>query len=300
MVKALIRALEEIGEDEKVVFLIADDIEVYSSLKEKYPSRTYNIGIAECNGISLAAGLENCGFVPFVIGGDSFMAFRALDFIRMQVSMQKSNVKIIGIGAGLAISVLGNTQHGTEDLSVLRAIPNLKVVTPGSPTEVYESIVLSKNEIAPTFFRIGRSTGVDYYSNGYKYEANKVQTVIEGCQLIVFSTGSILCDVISAIKGMKENIGVVNVHTVSPLDVDSIKTIAKKCSKWVSIEEHNLNGGLGSALAEVIVDYNLDVKLRRVGLNNQYANGYGSYDEIKRKNGLGIDDIAKTIRGMLS
>lgn len=291
MVTALIQSLINLGKDSRVVYLIADDKEIYDALVELYPNRTFNIGIAECNGISLAAGLENAGFIPYVIGGCSFMAFRALDFIRVQVCMQKSNVKVIGIGAGLAISVLGNTQHGTEDLAVLRALPNLKVVTPSTPTEVNHVVETSYQEQGPTFIRVGRSTGTDFYMNGIEYRTNKIQKVKDGGKLLVFSTGSIVCDVLQAVGQSGEDIGVVNVHTISPLDEKTLEELAKDCQNWLSVEEHNMNGGLGSALAEAIMDKRLNVSLSRMGLKNQFAKGYGSYEQIKRKNGLSVEDI---------
>lgn len=296
MVKALIDTLIEIGTDKKVVFLLVDEAEVYHALYQKYPDRTFNVGIAECNAISLAAGLENGGFKPYVIGGCSFMAFRAIDFIRVQLCMTKSNVKVIGIGAGLAISILGNTQHGTEDLSVLRAMPNLKVVTPATPTEVGYAIQNVYEESGPAFIRVGRSSGEDFYKKGIDFIPNKMQMIKSGSELFIFSSGSILCDVLSVAESLSEDIGVIDVHTISPIDHHSLITYAKQCQNWMTVEEHNLNGGLGGAIAEQIVDRNLNVTLHRVGLHQHFAAGYGNYDQIKNKNGLGKENLLDQFR----
>ncbi|MBE5865475.1 MAG: hypothetical protein E7292_04560 [Lachnospiraceae bacterium] len=291
MIKALIESLIEVGNDEKVVYLVADDKEVYDGLVAVFPTRTFNIGIAECNGISLAAGLENGGYKPYVIGGCTFMAFRAYDFIRVQMCMQRSNVKVIGIGAGLAISILGNTQHATEDLSSLRALPYLKVITPSTPTEVRHAVNDVYENSGPAYVRVGRSCGVDFYDEGVCYVSNKMQKILDGEKLLIFSTGSILCKVLEVAKRFTGEVGVIDVHTISPLDVESLKAYAKENSNWMSVEEHNLNGGLGSALAEAVVDNRLEVSLHRFGLKNQFADGYGNYEQIKEKNGLGIEDI---------
>ena len=141
MVKALIEELAKLcSENPNVVALIADDKEVYDALSEKYPDQTVNIGISECNAVSVAAGLSACGCIPYVVGGNTFMAYRAYEFIRNQMCMQNRNVKVIGVGAGMAISVLGNTQHATEDMGALRVLPNLKIMTPATPTEVKQVI----------------------------------------------------------------------------------------------------------------------------------------------------------------
>lgn len=297
MVRALIDALIEIADNDKqIVFLIADDKEVYDALIEKYPERTINIGISECNAVSVGAGLASCGNIPYIVGGNTFMAYRAYEFIRDQLCMQNRNVKVIGIGAGVAISVLGNTQHATEDVGALRSLPKLTIMTPATPKETKAMVLQSAKIDGPMFIRVGRSAGDDFYDNGHHFEPNKVQQIKKGKDIAVFSMGSMLCQVLEAAKILKKegiDIGVFNVHTVKPLDQKGIALLSEVYPKWVSVEEHNVIGGLGSALSEVIVDEKLNVALKKLGLPDAFAKGYGTYEDIKNVNGLGINDIVR-------
>lgn len=295
MIKALISGLKELcDENPRIIILIADDKEVYDALIESYPDRVINIGISECNAISVGAGLASCENIPYVIGGNSFMAYRAYEFIRDQLCMQNRNVKVIGIGAGLAISVLGNTQHATEDISALRVLPNLTIMTPATATEVYEMVRYSLNITGPMFMRIGRACGKDFYQKRNLFLPYRVQEIKEGKDFVVFSTGSIVCNVLEVANELENenySVGVVNVHTVKPIDKEGIIALSEKYHKWLSIEEHNMNGGLGSILAEIIVDEKLSVDLLRVGLEDRFAKGHGTYEALKQNNGLGIDNI---------
>lgn len=302
MVKELINTLIEItGHDPKVIILVADDIEVYTALSERFPDRTINIGISECNAISMGAGLSSCGHIPFVVGGNSFMAYRAYEFVRNQLCMQNRNVKVIGIGAGMAISVLGNAQHATEDIGALRVLPGLTIMTPATPKETREMVCHSINIDGPTFIRIGRSCGIDFYNNGHQFEGHKIQMLKNGKDIAAFSAGSMVCQVLDAAREAEKEgikVGVFNVHTIKPLDKETLVQISGDYHKWISVEEHNVIGGLGSALSEVIVDERADVHLKKIGLNDVFATGYGIYDDIKKINSLGIEDIVQAFREM--
>ena len=295
MVKALIEELAKLcSENPNVVALIADDKEVYDALSEKYPDQTVNIGISECNAVSVAAGLSACGCIPYVVGGNTFMAYRAYEFIRNQMCMQNRNVKVIGVGAGMAISVLGNTQHATEDMGALRVLPNLKIMTPATPTEVKKVIAYSMEFEGPAFIRVGRGCGKDFYQDGIKFRPYQIQEIKEGTDIAVFASGSIVCDVMEASCILKQKgieIGVMNVHTIKPFDVETAEKLSQRYKKLISVVEHNTLGGLGSALADAIAERRLDVWLCKMGLQDTFAQGYGTYDDIKKKNRLGVDDI---------
>ena len=297
MVRALIEQLMELcGCNPDIVTLVADDKEVYDALSEKYPDRTINIGISECNAIGVAAGLSACGCIPYVIGGNTFLAYRAYEFIRNQMCMQNRNVKVIGVGAGMAISVLGNTQHATEDVGALRSLPNLKIMTPATPTEVKKIIAQSTEFEGPAFIRVGRGSGEDFYKKGTEFRPYKIQEIKEGKDIAVFASGSIVCDVVEASRILKQrgiDIGIMNAHTIKPFDAETAEKLSVRYKTWISVEEHNIIGGLGSALAEAIVKKRLDVSLSNMGLTDTFAEGYGTYDDIKQRNHLGIDDIVR-------
>lgn len=302
MVKALINGLGALcTQNDNVIFLIADDKEVYDGLYERCPDRTINIGISECNAISMGAGMASCGLVPYVIGGNAFMAYRAYEFVRNQICMQNRNVKIVGIGAGLAISVLGNTQHATEDIGALRILPNLEIMTPATPTEVHQTIKHSICITTPLFIRVGRAEKEDFYQGNTVFSPYEIQEVRKGREIAVFAIGSIVCDVLEAAAILSEKgieIGVINVHTIKPLDKNGIIDISKRYDKWLSVEENNIIGGIGSALSELITDKELKVKLRKMGLES-FARGYGSYHDIKSTNYLGVCDIINMCLALL-
>jgi len=294
MVKALIDSLIELGElNEDIIVLVADDGEVYHALSTTMPDRTINIGISECNAISVGAGMASCGHMPFVVGGNSFLAYRGYEFIRNQLCMQSRNVKVIGIGAGMAISVLGNTQHATEDISALRVLPKLTIMTPATPTEVKKMLRIAAELNGPVFLRIGRSSGRDFYKDGFIFEPYKIQKVIEGTEALIFASGSIVCDAVEAAQQLGGQVGVVNVHTIKPIDRESIVDYSMEGKKWLILEEHNVGGGLGGAIAETVIDERLNVEMYRMGLRSHFPIGYGTYQEIKEQNGLSVSHICK-------
>jgi transketolase len=303
MVKALIDGLLELCKSHpKIVILIVDDLETYDALHEQFPERTINIGISECNAVSMAAGLASCGDIPYVIGGDTFMAYRAYEFIRDQLCMQNRNVKVIGIGAGVAICLYGNTHQATEDVGALRGLPGLTVMTPATPTEVKKTVLHSITVDGPEFIRVGRASGYDFYHDGIEFCPYQVQEIRRGKDITIFATGSIACDALQAAEELKErgraDIGVVNVHTIKPFDKEGVVRLSRSYRKWLSVEEHNITGGLGSALSEVIVEKRLHVTLDKLGLAETFAKGHGSYDDMKRVNGLAIENIVQACMKM--
>jgi transketolase len=146
---------------------------------------------------------------------------------------------------------------------------------------------------------VGRSSGNDFYDEGIKFQPYKVQEIRKGKDLVVFATGSIVCDVLQTAEVLKEkglDIGVINVHTIKPLDIEGVLQLSQTYHRWISVEEHNVIGGLGSALSEVITNKNLDVRLEKIGLADSFAKGHGAYDDLKKANGLGVDSIARAIK----
>ncbi|MBR3601207.1 MAG: transketolase [Lachnospiraceae bacterium] len=300
MINTFEKAFSELFKDnENIVLIVPDDDKLYSS------SRRYvNVGIAECNAIGMAAGLASCGKIPFVKGGGSFLAHRSNEFIRDDVSMQNRNVKIIATGAGIAINALGNTQHMTEDMSSLRAMPNMVIVTPATPTEVALAVPKIAEINKPVYMRIGRHEGIDVYDhNNLTFEIGKGQMIKEGWDVTIITTGTILSDVLQVIPRLEENnihVEVINMHTIKPIDEDMIIQSGEKTGKILTIEEHSVIGGLKSAVAEVLADRGSAVKLYGMGLQDCFAKGYGTYKEIKETNGLGQEDIYETVKNIVN
>lgn len=282
-------------QDERVVIIGADDGRFRSLVTEEIKARYLNVGIAECNAIGVAAGLSCCNKIPFVTAGGTFLVHRANEFIRDDVCMQNRNVKIAAIGAGLAMNALGNTQHMTEDIATLRAIPNLTIMTAATPTEAVLMAKAVYEYDGPVYIRLGRHEGRDIYQEKkLDFQIGKGQLICEGKDISIISTGTILSDILDVLPELdKEGIQaeVINMHTVKPIDKDIILRTAEHTGKILVIEEHSVTGGLRGAIAEVLTEERKMPILRYMGLRDCFAKGYGSYKDIKKNNGLSAEDI---------
>lgn len=302
MIQAMIRGLAAVcNKRQNAAVLVVDDAETMDALGA---GRVVDVGISECNAAGAAAGMASAGMMVYVVACGSFMACRALDFVRDQVCMQNRNVKVLGIGAGFAISALGSTQHSTEDLGVLRALPNLIVMTASTPTEAERMVVFAAERDEPCYIRIGRACGEDFYLTcGVQFEPFKAQELQRGEKIAILATGTIVCDALEAAKELSKqgvNAGVVNVHTLSPLDTEGIAALAARYDVWVTVEEHSVSAGLGGAAAEVIAEKELRVELVRMGLHGAFAKGHGTHTELKRLNGLGVEDMVRVCKKAVS
>lgn len=283
--------------DEQVVIIGADDGRFRPMVPEGMKDRYLNVGIAECNAIGVAAGLSCCNKIPFVTAGGTFLVHRANEFIRDDVCMQNRNVKMIAVGAGLAMNALGNTQHMTEDVATLRAMPNLTIMTAATPREAVLMARAAYEVEGPVYIRLGRHEGRDVYQDKeLKFQIGKAQLVCEGRDISIITSGTILSDVLDILPELDRKgicAEVINMHTIKPIDRDMIIHAVEHTGKILVVEEHSVIGGLRGAIAEVLTEEGIMPALRYMGLNDCFARGYGSYKDIKRKNGLSLDDIIK-------
>lgn len=289
--------------NEKVVLLTADDeSEELSMIENEFPSRFYRIGIAECNLLGMAAGLSKLGFIPIAYTYGVFLINRALDFLRCDICINKYNVKIIGWGSGVKINNYGASHHTTEDLGILRTLPNIDIAVPASCNEIGSVLNESIEKEGPCYIRIGKSFEKEIFSCDVPFSYGKSDVIQEGDDLTFFSTGNIISNVIEASIRLKENgisAQIVNVSSIKPLDVDRIIKSIQKTGKVIVVEEHQINCGLGSAVAEVIADNNLSCSFLRMGFNNKYATEFGWHKDILEQNNLGVDDIYNAAIGLM-
>lgn len=297
-------ALCEIAEkDRNVLSLLADSGTGYDELFRRYfPEQMLDFGIAEENMVSAAAGLAMCGKIPFVYTAGAFLAYRSFEFIRDDICFQNLNVKIVGMGAGLSWSTLGVTHHTTEDLAVLRALPNLTILSPSCPREVEEAVKAAYEIQGPVYIKIGMNHEPDVCGEDTAFVVGKNRELRPGREVCVYATGSITSEVLEAAKLLEADgldIGVVNVPTVKPFDGEEVLERAKSCRTILTVEEHSITGGLGSAVAEVLAESDVKVRFRRIGLKNCFAVGYGTHAQVKAANGLDAEGIAGQIRKIL-
>ena len=300
MQKAYISKLYTLMKNDKnVISCLSDSGTDYDELiARELPNQCINFGISENNKVGAASGLASCGKIPFVYTTGAFLAYRSYEFIRDDICLQNRNVKLIGMGCGLSWSTLASTHHTTEDLSALKVIPNLTILSPASPKELEKCVEYAYNTEGPIYIRMGMSNEKEIYDECH-FQISKNSIIKEGNSVTIFTTGSIISDVIEASKLLEEDgifAKIVNISTIKPFD---ILGVIKECSiqkNIFSVEEHNIIGGIGSSIASVIAENNLDCRLHKIGLNDCFATGYGTYEEIKKMNGLDSISIYNKIK----
>lgn len=290
------------SKDKNVYALISDNgAIVYDKYRRDLEKQYLNLGISEANMLGMAAGMASCGKIPFAYTIGAFLAYRAFEFIRNDACLQNQNVKIVGVGVGQAYSALGPTHHSTEDIGCLRSLPNLTIITPASPKEVRKATMATYEHRGPVYLRLGTNKEPEIYEEDYSFEIGKGVTLREGSDVTLIGSGSILKDALEvANKLEKEGIEtrVINIHTIKPIDKDIIIKAIEETEKIVTIEDHNIIGGLGSAVAEVIAETGKGVEFKRIGLSG-FSKGYGSYQELKDNNEIGRDYIYNQVRNLV-
>lgn len=252
--------------------------------------------------LGIAAGMANCGKIPFAYTIGAFLAYRALEFIRNDICLQNMNVKIVGTGAGMIYSVLGPTHHSTEDLGCVRSLPNLTILSPASPIEVKKATKAAYEHDGPVYLRLGTNREQEIYNRDYFFDIGKGVLLFEGNDITIVGTGNILAEVLKCrtiLEEQKISVRVINIHTIKPLDKEIILQALEETRRMVVVEDHDILGGLGSAVAEVIAESGKGISFARIGLKEHFAEGYGSYDDVKKMNGIDVKTICNTCMDLL-
>jgi transketolase len=298
--KAYLLALNELAEkDRNVISAIADSGTGYDELfKRDFPEQFLDFGIAEEHLVAAAAGMASRGKIPFVYNAGAFLAYRAFEFIRDDVCFQNQNVKIAGMGSGLAWSTLGATHHTTEDISVLRALPGLTVFSPASPREARNAVFAAYAIKGPVYIRLGLGGEEELYQNDYSFIPGKCVEFKTGSSISLFSTGSLLAEVLAAAEKLDKagiDARVINAHTIKPFDTQAVLKAAAETKMLFTVEEHNIYGGIGGIIAEIIAESGCGARFKRIGLPDAFAKGYGTLNEVRRANGLDAEGIYNAI-----
>lgn len=288
------RALEELGmENKKVVVLDAD---LYNStkteyFKEKYPDRFINVGIAEADMIGTAAGLATCGKIPYASTFAAFATGRVYDQIRVSISYPKLNVKICATHAGITVGEDGATHQMMEDINLMRGLPNMVVMSTSDDMETRWAVKEIAKYNGPVYLRLSRYRVPRIYDEKTKFEIGKGIQIGNGTDATIFATGVTVSEAIEAQKILKEkgvDVRVVDIHTIKPIDKELIIKCAKETKNLVSVEDHSVIGGLGTAISEVLTD-NYPQKLVRMGIDDTFGRSGRAEDLMKY---YGIDKNA--------
>ncbi|MCQ1852863.1 transketolase family protein [Neorhizobium galegae] len=273
---AFAATLERLAAEDETVVAVCNDSVGSSKLggfKSRFPARLVNVGIAEQNMVGVGAGLANGGRIPFVCGASPFLTGRSLEQIKADISYSNANVKLVGISSGMAYGELGPTHHSIEDFAWTRVLPNLPVIAPCDRIETAAAIEWAAKYEGPCFLRLSRVGVPDLFPESHKFELGKANLLREGSDVTLIANGTLTHRMVKAAEILAErNISarVLNLATVRPIDEAAIIEAARETGAIVTAEEHSVFGGLGSAVAEVVVDY-APVPMKRLGVPGIYA-----------------------------
>lgn len=301
MRNSFIQELVNIASDNENIFLLSADLGfgVLDKFWDKYPERFINTGISEQNMTSTAAGMALEGNQVFTYSIANFPTLRCLEQIRNDIAYHNANVKIVSVGAGFAYGSAGMSHHATEDLSVMRALPEMIIFSPSDPVEAKQVTILASKIDKPCYIRLGKGGEEVIHNNDFVMEIGKAYKVFgESNEIAIFSTGAITSEAIKAAKELlMKNIKVVvySFPTVKPIDKELILKVANKASIIFTVEENNIMGGFGSAVAEVTSEYSTKARIIRIGLNDIYSSVVGTQEYLRDYYGLSSNKIMKRI-----
>ncbi len=270
--------------------------------KKAYPERFFDCGIAECNMVGVAAGLATCGKIPFAASFAMFSAGRAFEQVRNSVGYPKLNVKIVGSHAGISVGEDGATHQCCEDIALMRTIPGMVILNPCDHYEMQAAVRAAVEHKGPCYIRLGRLAVESINNNDdYKFELGKGITLREGTDITVVATGLMVQEAVKAADALKEegiSVEVINIHTIKPLDEELVIASAKKTGRVITVEEHNIIGGLGEAVSTALSEH-CPTPVTRIGVNDVYGHSGPAVDLLKEF-GLSAENIAEVIREKLA
>jgi len=302
---AFIEALTELaGRDPRIMLIVGDlGFGVVMGFAERFPKQFLNPGVAEQNMTGIAAGMALCGRVCFTYSIANFPTLRPLEQIRNDVCYHNANVKIVSVGGGMAYGALGMTHFATEDIAILRSLPNMVVVAPGDPYEARCATRAAAAREGPVYLRLGRAGEPKVHAEPVPFELGKAIRLRQGDDVTLISTGGMLKSTMDAADRLAADgvdATVLSMHTVKPIDADAIAEAAETTRALVTIEEHSILGGLGGAVAEIVSDLNpAGVRLRRLGLPSEFPKGVGGQVHMRELYGLSAEKLADSVRAFL-
>jgi transketolase len=302
---AFFKTLLELAEQDERINLVVGDLGfgVVEPFAERFSERFLNAGVAEQNMTGLAAGIALGGKVVFIYSIANFPTLRCLEQIRNDVCYHNANVKIVAVGGGFAYGSLGMTHHATEDLAIMRALPEMVVVAPGDPVETAKATRAVASYTGPCYMRLGRVGETTVHKTGVDFRLGKAIPIREGGDLTLISTGGLLETALRVagrlgLDGIQAR--VLSMHTLKPLDTEAVLEAARRTRAIVTLEEHSVIGGLGGAVAEVLAEArNLRVPFKRVGLPSVFCSYVGSQEYLRAAYGLSESGILKSLKPIL-
>ena len=295
-------ALVELGaQNDKVVVLDADLANATQTCRfaKVYPDRHFNMGIAEANMVNVAAGMSTMGLIPFCSTFAMFGAGRAYEQVRNSVAYPKFNVKLCMSHAGVSVGEDGGSHQAIEDLALMRVIPGMTVIVPADANETRKAVFALAEMEGPAYLRLARLAS-PVFEQDYPFEIGKANVLREGTDVAVFACGLMVSECLAAADLLAADgisAAIINVHTIKPIDVACVTKYALQCGKVVTVEEHSVIGGLGDAVADVLMG-KVACGFRKIGVNDQFGQS-GKAADVLKEYGLTAPQIAETIKAGL-
>lgn len=297
-------ALKELAENgaDNIVVLDADLSAATKTaiFKKAFPERHINCGIAESNMMCVAAGLSTMGFVPFASSFAMFAAGRAFEQIRNSIGYPHLNVKIGATHAGISVGEDGASHQCCEDFALMRSIPGMVVICPADDVEARQAVKAAYKYDGPVYLRFGRLAVPVFHSEDYKFEIGKGELVKEGSDVTIIANGLMVAEAIEAGKQLEKdgiNAEIINIATIKPLDKELVAASARKTGKVITVEEHNIVGGLGEAVCSALSE-EYPVPVKRIGINDEFGHS-GPAKDLLKQFGLSAENIVKVAKEFL-
>jgi len=296
---AFVRALvEAAAKDPRVVLLTGDlGFMALEPFSDAYPDRFINVGVAEQNMVGVACGLADAGFLPFCYSIATFASMRGYEFIRNAAAIHRMPVRIVGVGGGFEYGSAGLSHHGLEDVGLMRIQPNLTVVVPADHRQTLTAVRTTWDLPGPTYYRIGKDDRREVPGLEGRFELGRVDVLGSGADLLFLAMGAVSAEVAAAAeklvaRGLRSTLGIVS--TVNPPPIDDLVHLLSQFPLAITVETHQLNGGLGSLACEVAAENAIRCKVVRVGVAGSPSGLTGSEDFLNRRHGLDCDSLVAT------
>lgn len=304
MRSAFIRTLLRQAKVNPRIFLLVGDLgySVIEPFAEEFPDRFVNVGVAEQNMTGLAAGLALCGKIVFTYSIANFPTLRCLEQIRNDICYHEANVKIVAVGGGFSYGALGMTHYGTEDLAIMRSLPNMTLVAPGDPVEAGLATQAIIEKPGPCYLRLNKTGEPVIHPESLDFKIGQAIMIRDGHDLTLISTGAMLQTSVQAAEQLARHgirSRVISMHTMKPLDIEAIHAAARETSAIITVEEHSIIGGLGSAVAEVLAEQGGGVAFKRLGIKGPYLMTVGNQEYLRQVYDLTVDGIIKHVHMLI-
>ena len=293
-------ALAELGKEFSQIVVLDADLSkstMSASFGKNFPDRFFQMGIQEANMIGVASGLAFSGKIPFLCSFGAFLTGR-FDQIRVTVGYAEANVRLVGTHAGVGIGDDGCSQMALEDLACMRTLPGLAVLQPADDVETKSMMRYLMDHQGPVYIRLTRQALKSVHASDYKFRLGRMSELREGKDAVIFATGGLVGNSVDAAQMLKADgldVGVVNVSSIKPVDRECILKWSKKVKRIFTAEDHQVVGGLGGAVAEVLADIGAGVPLKRIGIQDTYGES-GLPKDLYEKHGLNASGVARTVK----